>query len=104
MGKAPALLLGLPSLMKVGPIIITRERAMTAWAEGEGIVADHTLTKSGHYVLPLNTFTDFRIRRLDDKATILEETKLRCPQGNQKKKMIIRMKPFGKKIRRCCRP
>ena len=56
-GKAPALL-GLPSLIQTGAIINTRNHTMTIDVDGEDIILDLTLTRSGHYILPLNNFDE----------------------------------------------
>ena len=46
-GKAPALL-GLPAMISIGTIINTRIHTMTIWSDGEDIVVDLILTRSGH--------------------------------------------------------
>ena len=56
-GNAPALL-GLPALIHIGAIINCRDHTMTFKnPDGEDVVVDIILTKSGHYILPLNTFS-----------------------------------------------
>ena len=55
-GKAPALL-GLPALIQIGAMIDCRNHKMTIWVDGEDVVGDLILTKSGHYILPLDGFS-----------------------------------------------
>ena len=65
-GRAPALL-GLPAMIHAGAIINCRDNTLTMCVKGEDIVFDLVLTKSGHYILPLDTFQEEMVRKAEHK-------------------------------------
>ena len=66
-GRAPALL-GLPAMIRAGAIINCRDNTMTMSIEGEDVVFDLVLTKSGHYILPLDSFQEKMVRKAEHKC------------------------------------
>ena len=52
-------------MIRAGAIINCRDNTMTMSIEGEDVVFDLVLTKSGHYILPLDSFQERMVRKAE---------------------------------------